>query len=143
MKTRVIGWSVAGLIALAPLGACNEDIQRFGVADLAGSWVATTFTSTPTGGATENVLAAGGSLTMTLIANGSVTGNLNIPASITGGPLTASMAGTFSTVNGVATFNQSADTFVRDMEFSYSGGNTLSATEAFTGGSVTVVLTKQ
>src|SRR6266566_4781292 len=111
------------------LAACGDDST--GPASVAGQYAATT-----------DVLAAGGSLTITLTANGTTPGQLFVPAALNGGtPLTASMDGTFTLSNGVVTFSQAADTFVRDMPFTVLG-KTLAGSKDFSGTTVTVVLTR-
>jgi hypothetical protein len=77
-----------------------------------GTYVATVLL----GPGNEDLLAAGGSLTLMLGADGSVAGSFFIPASL-GGPNTVDMAGTFSLAGNVVTFSQSADSFVRDVDW--------------------------
>jgi hypothetical protein len=122
------------------VAACGDD--GLSPADLAGSYVATVFAVTPAGQSAVDVLAAGGSLTITLSASGSTTGSLVVPASVPGGPLTASMAGTFSLNGTTVTFTQAADTFVRNMPMTASG-STLTATQSFGGDTVQLTLTRQ
>jgi hypothetical protein len=108
---------------------------------VAGQYTATTFTVVESGN-TIDVLAAGGSLTITLTTSGTTTGQLIVPASVTGGsPLVASMDGTYTLTNGVVTFSQSADTFVRNMPFTVQG-KTLTGSSIFSGATVSVVLTR-
>jgi len=58
---------------------------------------------------------------MTLTSSGAVTGSLSIPASV-GGPLEADMAGTYVIEGSSITFDQDADTFVRDADWTWSNG---------------------
>jgi hypothetical protein len=118
------------------LAACGDATGPEGVA---GSYTATTFTTVQSGN-TTNVLTAGGSLSINLTADGATTGQLFVPASVNGGTaLNASMAGTFTVTNGIVTFTQSADSFVRDMPFTVSG-KTLTGSKVFSGTTVNVVL---
>ena len=137
MKGRVLFAACAVMLATA----CGSDPVSF--SSLAGTWTATTFT-TETNDVVTDVLAAGGSLSVTLTSGGAVSGQLHVPASVTGeGDLDASMAGNVVQQSGGAfRFNQSADTFVRNLDFSLSG-STLSASEDFEGTVVAVTLTRQ
>ena len=124
----------------ASLAACSD-----GGADvhIVSSYEATTFTVTPTGQAPINVLAAGGSLTINLMSDGTTTGALVVPAAANGGTaINESMAGTFTRVGDTVTFDQDADTFVRDMDFTVSG-STLTGLENFGGVTIAVTLTLQ
>lgn len=128
-------WSLLLVVA-----SCGSD--PLGVEDIQGSYSATTFTLTPTGQAPVNVLTSGGSLTLNLAAGGSSSGQLVIPAGLNGGTaLTASMAGTFALSGTTVTFDQAADTFVRDMDFTVSG-RTLQGSATFGGAAVSVTLTR-
>lgn len=86
---------------------------------LAGTYVATVFNVTPTG-------------------------NLSIPASINGGTaLSESMAGTATMTGTNVQFQQSADTFVRDLTWAFAN-NTLSVSNQTAGGAAqTLTLTRQ
>jgi hypothetical protein len=126
-------------VLLLLLAACGDD--AIGPSDIAGQYAATTFELVQ-GPDTSDVIAGGGTLTITLTANGTTSGQLLVPAALNGGtPFTASMDGTFSISNGVVTFTQGADTFVRDMPFTVSG-KTLSGNMDFSGTTVIVVLTR-
>lgn len=105
---------LAGIMVLAAT-ACSDPVAP--TPDLvAGSYMATSFQAEG-----NDVLAAGGSLTLVLTASGGVTGNLFVPASV-GGPLNADMAGTYEITGSNITFDQAADTFVRDATWSWSNG---------------------
>jgi hypothetical protein len=122
------------------LGSCGSD--TVGPADLVGQYAATTFTITD-GSGTSDVLAEGGSLLILLAADGSASGQLSVPASLNDGtPFTAAMDGTFTVANGIVTFTQAADTFVRDLSFTVSG-RTLTASGTFSGVTIHLVLTRQ
>jgi len=123
----------------AAIVACDD---LLGPKDIAGAYTATAFTITPTGQAATDVLGAGGSLTMTLFADGTTTGQLSVPASINNGvPITLDMAGTFSVTGKIVTFDQAADSFVRDLPFT-ANGNTLTGSASFSGTAVSVTLTR-
>jgi len=84
------------------------------IQNIAGSYSATSFT-----GGGYDVLALGGNLQLTLGVDGSLAGELNVPASA-GGPLLADMAGTYTINGNRLTFEQQADTFVRDATWTWT-----------------------
>jgi len=129
-------------VLLCALASCGGD--PVGVGAIIGAYVATTFTLTQGSQAPTDVLAAGGSLNITLGGDGSTTGQLSIPASLNGGSaLIASMAGTFSLSGTTVTFDQAADTFVRDIDFTVSG-RTLQGAAVFPNAvAISVTLTRQ
>ncbi len=133
---------VAVLVAVGTLTACGDD----GAVDpdsIAGAYTATTFRATPTGAAEINVLGEGGSLVITIASGNATTGTLSLPAAVTGTVATqASMAGTAVRNGSGVTFTQSADTFVRDLNWTFAS-NTLSVTNQSVGGATyTIVLTR-
>jgi hypothetical protein len=110
---------------------------------IAGAYTATVFRVTPTGQPTVDVLAQGGSLSVTIASDNTASGSLSLPASITGTPFTASMTGTVVQTSATVRFEQTADTFVRDLTFTVVG-NTLQATNQIAGSaSFTVTLSRQ
>lgn len=132
------------LVSVAVLAAavvsCGDD--ALSVQDVVGTYTATSFSVTPTGQAAIDVLAGGGSLAITLAGDGSTTGVMAIPASINGGTaLLESMAGTFTLTGTTITFDQAADTFVRDVDFTVSGRR-LHAAESLGSAAVDVTLAR-
>ena len=111
---------------------------------ITGSYTATTFTKTPTGGSAINVLAQGGSISLTIAENKATTGSVFEPASANGGTaLQASLAGTAIQAGTKVNFSQTADTFVRDLNWIVVG-NTLQVTnQAGLDATYTIVLTRQ
>jgi len=98
-------------IALGAVVACEDSPVEIPVptmADIAGSYTATSFTA-----GQFDVLAEGGSLDLVLGSEGSVSGAMFVPAAV-GGPLQADMAGTYTLAENSITISQEADTFVRD-----------------------------
>ena len=111
--------------------------------EVAGAYAATTFIYTSTGQAPQDVLAAGGSLAITLGEDASTTGTLLVPDAITGsGNLIESMEGIFVRSGATLTFDQPADTFVRNVTWAIGNG-TLTGTYANADGSVQVVLSRE
>ena len=113
---------------------------------IAGTYAATFFQTTGSSGQ-RNEIDAGSTLTITLAANGTTTGHLHVAASGSSPVFDADMAGTWTaTENHIVTFTQSADTFVRNMEFTWAsdiqGLSTLAGDKGFPGGRVQITLTR-
>lgn len=157
MKTRRF---IPILAAVATL-ACGDDGTGPGVAtraDVAGDYTsasdlaAMSFTTTENGTSVD-WLEAGAELSLLLATNGSTEGRLFIPATdpdlahyfepddLERGFLEADMAGSWTLENGVVRLEQEADSFMRDLEFTYADG-TLSGEETFSGVLVSVVLVR-
>lgn len=111
-------------------------------AAIVGSYAATTLRVTPASAAPIDVLAAGGSLALTIDAQHQVTGTLHVPPSIDGG-LDATMTGTVSITGSAVRFNQSTDTFVRDLTFQIGAGKLTADQTLVSGTRYEVVLTRQ
>jgi hypothetical protein len=112
-------------------------------ASIAGAYAATVFRVTPTGQPPIDVLAQGGSLSVTIASDNTASGSLSLPASVAGTPFSASMAGTVVQTGTTVKFQQTADTFVRDLTFNIVG-NTLQTTDQVAGvGSFTITLTRR
>lgn len=131
------------LAVAAVLAACDGDPAGPRTEEIAGSYVATTFTTT-SGGTTTNQLSQGSSLTIQLAANGTTTGHLTIPASAgTGGEsIDTDLPGTWTLSGVTVDLDHAVDTFVRDMPFLVQG-TTLVGDQTFQDTRVQVVLTRQ
>ena len=132
------------LLTLAGAGssACGSDSPSQ-ASSLAGVYTATVFRVTPTGQPPIDVLAQGGTLSITIASDNTASGTLSLPASVAGTAFSASMAGTVVQTGTTVRFEQTADTFVRDLTFTVVG-NTLQATNQVAGaGSFTITLTRQ
>ena len=124
--------AVAILSAALALGACGDspsgpDSQDLRARQAAGSarfdrgYGATVFTITQDGQTTD-FLALGATLQLDLHRDGTTTGRLLVPGGDEdGGDFDASMAGTWTIDGGTVSFQQDADTFVRDMPFTVHG----------------------
>lgn len=131
---------LATVVAAVSL-ACGDDPFVPSLENIAGSYTATTFTTT-SGGVTTDQLAAGASFTITLASNGATTGRLFVPGGGQGGgDLDADMTGTWTLVGSTVEFAQTADTFVRDMPFTASV-NRLQGQEMFSNTTIRVTLAK-
>ena len=128
------------VLASCAIFACTNGTEP---TDIAGTYTATVFKVTPTGQAQIDVLAAGGSLTITIGSANATSGSLNIPASINGGtPFTASMTGTASLSGTTVHFQQTADSFVRDLAWTASSNSLTVTSQVVAGASYTITLSK-
>lgn len=123
----------ASLLGLILSLAC-EDSTAPTMASVAGSYHATSFTTTE-GTVTTDQLQEGAGLVLVLASGGTVTGTLAVPND----GVDANMAGTWALNGSTVTFDQSADTFVNDMNFTVQG-NTLVGDQTFSGVRVQVTL---
>jgi hypothetical protein len=108
-----------------------------------GTYQATRLRFTPSGQATVDALAAGATITLTLLVGGTTTGTFVIPASLNNGVQeTLDLTGTYQVTGGHITFSHGADTFLRDLDWSWDH-NTLITTGSAGGVQFDVVLTRQ
>lgn len=133
---------LAAIVAIGTLAACGDD-DAIGPDAIVGVFTATTFRVTPAGAAEIDVLQEGGSLVITIGGANATSGSLALPASVTGTVASqTSMAGTAARNGNGVTFDQSADTFVRDLNWTFAN-NSLSVTNQSVGGATyTIVLTR-
>jgi hypothetical protein len=140
MSPRV-GRTVALALAAVLAGCGDDDGFNPTVDDVAGSYSATTFTVTSPAG-TIDLLALGGLVSVTLSADGTTTGELFAPgAGEDGEDVEADLTGTWELSGSTVTFDQTADTFIRDVEFTASQDR-LTAEGIFSGETVRLVLSK-
>jgi hypothetical protein len=130
---------VLALTALAFASACESSTDP-SMSDVAGTYAATSFTTT-TNGTVTNQLTRGSTLSLVLTAQGTVTGSLVMPDDGTGA-VNESMAGSWTLNGSTVDFSQTADTFVRDMTFTSNNG-TLTGDQTFSGTRIQVTLTRQ
>jgi len=129
------------MLALAlGLLACGGDNLAPTMDTVAGTYTATTFTITSTTPPTD-ALAAGVTVTLTLAPNGTTSGRLFVPGADDGGDIDEDLTGTWSLSGRSVTFNQSANTFIRDAVFTV-GANRLTTEGTFGDTSLRLVLTK-
>jgi hypothetical protein len=122
---------------LAFVVACDDTSTEPTPASLAGSYVATTFTST-TNGTVTNHLQNGGMVTLTLTAAGTTTGQILIP-----NETNDNLVGTWEILDDdEIDLDHDADTFIRDMEL-HIVGNTLVGDRTFGDTRIQIVLTRQ
>ena len=99
------------------LVGCGDDGFNPTVDDVAGTYQATVFTFDGGSGPTD-LLAIGASVTITLALDGTTSGRMLVPGVAAGGEdLDADLAGTWTLSGTTVTFDQAADTFMRDVPF--------------------------
>ena len=103
------------LFGVAAMAACGGS-STAPSSTVAGSYTAVQFVTTGSSGQT-NQLLAGSTLSINLAGNGATTGHLHMVASGGNPALDADMAGTWTQSGTTVIFTQSADTFVRNMDF--------------------------
>lgn len=133
-----------GIAAIAAaMAACGSDTTSPSTT-VAGDYSATEFVTTGASGQT-NQLLAGSTLVMTLRSDGTTTGHLHVVAQNGNPALDADMAGTWSQTGNVVNFTQSADTFVRNMDFALETDGRrwmLVGDKGFSGTRIQVTLTE-
>ena len=140
MNSKLIQRSATGI---ALLGACLiagcEDSS--GPDSPVGTYTATAFLTTPTGGQPINQLANGGTITLNLIDGGFTSGHIHIEASGGEPEFDADLNGLWTVSGSTVTLDHLADTFLRDMPLTFDGTR-LTGDRTFTGGRVQVTLTR-
>jgi hypothetical protein len=108
---------------------------------VAGTYGASVFTVTGFSGTTD-LLLAGATVDATLAPDGTTSGRLFVPGGDEGGgDLDEDLTGTWTLAGQTVTFSQTADTFIRDVEF-IAGRNTLTGEGTFSGLNVVLQLVK-
>jgi hypothetical protein len=108
---------------------------------VSGPYTATTFTVTSAAGVTD-LLAVGSTVTITLAADGTTSGRLFVPGGAEdGSDLDVDLVGAWTLTGSTVTFNQTADTFIRDAQFT-AGRNSLSSEATLSGSTIRLMLTK-
>jgi len=118
----VRAWLGAWSLAAVALAGCGGDDDPFSptVANVAGTYNATLFTATNSTG-TLNLLSLGATVHVVLNPDGTTTGHLFVPdIGQEDGELDADLTGTWTLTGSTVTFSQTADTFIRDVEFTAS-----------------------
>lgn len=138
---RPLSLGVFALLVLSLPACSDDDVTGLSSAEIAGSFEATTLTATDDEGTTADALAEGASLDLTLDPDGTTSGTFVVPASLsdTGAGEQFDLTGTWRLEGDVVRFDQSADTFVRDMDFRVVSDR-LEGEETFGDETVRVVL---
>ena len=121
--------------------ACGDDGFIPTEDAVAGTYTATTFIATNTTPPTD-LLALGMTLSLTLAPDGTTTGRLFMPDGADNGvDLDEDLSGTWTLSGRSVTFDQAANTFIRDAVFTVEA-NTLTTEGTFGDTSIRLVLTK-
>jgi hypothetical protein len=145
LPRRIVHPRTAALLAMCFAmwsSACGGDSSTQ-VSTIAGNYSATVFQVTPSGQATIDVLAQGGILAISILADNSFTGAISVPASVLGTPFSANLSGTAVQSGNTVQFQQSIDTFVRDLTFTIVGTSLQATNQVAGGASFTITLTRQ
>ena len=123
------------------LAACGDGATES--SSIAGTYTATTFRITPSGQAAVDVLARGGTLVLTIDGDNRTSGMLSLPSAVTGGEaFTASMTGRAVRTGNTVRFEQTADTFVRDLRWTVDGRTLRAENQTAGAGAFTITLTR-
>ena len=137
MRSSILrGVALALTIALA---ACGDDFSP-SVENVAGSYTASTFTYRTDEGTTD-LLALGAIVSIDLAEDGTTTGEIFIEGGEDGGDLEEDLAGTWTLTGSTVVFDQGADTFIRDVEFT-ADEDRLTGEDTFDEVTIRLVLTK-
>jgi hypothetical protein len=133
--------TIALTLALA-LGSCGgEDIFSPTVESVTGSYTASSLTLVSSVGTTD-LLALGSTVAITLAADGTTSGRLFVPGGADdGSDLDVNLAGTWALSGSTVTFNQTGDSFIREVEFT-AGPDQLNGEGEFSGAIIRLVLGK-
>ncbi len=130
----------ASLALTIALAACGDDFSPT-VENVAGSYSASTFTYRTDAGTTD-LLAAGAVVSIDLAEDGTTTGEIFVEdGGEGGGDLEADLAGTWTLSGSTVTFDQAADTFIRDLEFT-AGEDVLDGEDTFDDVTIQLVLSR-
>jgi hypothetical protein len=139
----VRAWLGAWSLAAVALAGCGGNDNPFSptVANVAGTYNATLFSATTSAGMV-NLLSLGATVHVVLNPDGTTTGHIFVPdLGQEDGPVDADLTGTWTLSGSTVTFSQSADTFIRDVEFTASQ-NSLESEGTFDGVTLNLALAK-
>jgi hypothetical protein len=129
-------------LAVGAMACGDDDSFSPTVETVAGSYTATTFTLSSAVG-NINLLGGGATVTLDLASDGGTTGRLFVPdGNLDGSDLDEDLTGTWSLTDSTVTFDQTAATFIPDIDF-IASSNRLTGEGTFTGGTLRLVLTKE
>jgi hypothetical protein len=133
--------TICGLGAV--IAGCGSDLSTIPLS-VTGTFRPSVFLVTPPGRPMMDVLTQGGALSISITSTNVIAGTLTLPASVTGSvPLTASMSGD-AVVNGnTVKFQQSADTFVRDLTWTIKRDTLEAINQVVAGATYSITMTKR
>ena len=140
----VRAWLGAWSLAAVALAGCGGNDNPFSptVANVAGTYNASLFTVATDSLGTITLLAVGATVHVVLNPEGTTTGHIFVPdLGQEGGELDADLTGTWTLSGSTVTFSQSADTFIRDVEFT-AAQNSLESEGTFEGTTLHLALAK-
>ena len=127
--------SISSLVAVATLVACSDAFKPT-TENVIGDYQPLTFTI-DSAGTSRDLLAAGASLDLLLLPFGEAVGQLNVPGDTA--MAFVSLNGSWTLTGNTVRFTQTADTFVRDMDW-VAGKDRLSGDKTFGDVRVRIVL---
>lgn len=128
----------AGLIAVLATFGCEDSS---GPVRGSGSYEATSFVITPTGGSPSDQIAAGSTVDLVLHSNGTTSGHMHV-AAFDGDPaFDFDLTGTWTINGSTVIVDTDDDTFFRDTELTLDD-ETLVGDETFASGRVQITLTR-
>lgn len=132
---------LAASVLLLTAGAC----RRIAEPDpIVGTFLASTFTITPSGQGPKNVLALGGTLGINVANNLVTAGTLVLPPTVTGGATyTAVLAGAADTTGAAVRFVPAGGSFVRDLTFTLVENRLEALNQTVAGTRYDLILTRQ
>lgn len=140
----VRGWLGAWSLAVVALAGCGGNDNPFSptITNVAGTYNATLFTVSSDSLGTLNLLSIGATVHVVLNPDGTTTGHLFVPdIGQEDGALDADLTGTWTLSGNTVTFSQTADTFIRDVDFTASQ-NSLESEGTFDGATLHLALAK-
>jgi hypothetical protein len=120
ISRKPLGRAFRTSLALLMIVGC--DSNPLVVDTLSGDYFLKRLVMTSSNGTQTDLAAAGAKSSLTLTTDGRSTGSLFLPSTPQTGPATTlDLAGHWSQVEGVVVITTNADTFVRDIPFTWTG----------------------
>ena len=132
-------WLSGFLIAAAVAVACSDSFKP-NIENVAGTYHLQSLTTTDVVD-TIDWVRAGATVSLTVDTNGTTTGTMFFPASAANDSATLDLAGTWQLSGNMVDFDQTADTFLRDMTFTATE-NRLTGDQTFGGTRVRATLSR-
>ena len=144
MQMRIITFRLLALVVATAAGTASCGQLEPGPDNFIGAYVPTVFLITPTGQPVQDVLLLGGSLNITITSTNTTAGNLTLPASVTGTTaLSQSMTGEAVVTGSTLQFQQTADTFIRNLTWTVKRDTLEVVNQVVGGASYTIKMPKR